>query len=163
MKRTFFLFMIVALAFAAPVWATTLTHSPAQVEITVPDTWKSSQDGDTMTLTSPDEEMAVVFNVLEADQADKALETMDKELEKAIGEITWENDGKFSEESINGMTTYMWNGKAKGGAMSVDCLQIDTPSEKSLVVYWFGTADAEKKFDADIQTIVKGLKPLAKK
>lgn len=116
-----------------------------------------------MTITAPDESMAVVFNVLEADVADKALEAMDKELEKAIGEIKWDNDGKATEEEINGMKTYEYNGKAKGGAMLVDCLVIDTPSEKSLAVYWFSTVEAEKKYEADIATIVKGLKPIAKK
>jgi predicted Zn-dependent protease len=157
------LFFVVAMALLVPgmVWAEVLTHAGAQVEITVPDKWKQASDEDSLTITSPDDAMAVVFTVLDSNEADKAFDAIDKELEKALGEIKWQNDGKPSEEKINGMTAWEWNGSAKEGKMFVDCLSIDTPADKTLGVYWFTAAEFEKKYEADVETIVKGLKPVA--
>ncbi|MBF0500274.1 MAG: hypothetical protein HQM09_09080 [Candidatus Riflebacteria bacterium] len=162
MKR--FSCVMMALAFICLVsgsaFATTLTHAKAKVEITVPDTWKSAQDGDVMTLSAPDDSMSVVFMIMDSAAADKAFESIDKDLEKNLGPITWANDGKAIDEKINDMPTSEWNGKTKDGKMMVDCLSIDTPSDKALGVYWFSTEESEKKYEADIATIVKGLKPL---
>lgn len=139
--------------------AEVLTHSGAKVQINVPKGWTQSQDGDVLTINSPDKAVSVVFIVLEQKETEKAFAIMDKAVEKAVGEVEWEHDGKAVDEEINGMPTFEWNGSAKNGKLYVDVLSIDTPADKNLGVYWFTAAAAEKKNQADIDTIVKGLKP----
>jgi hypothetical protein len=139
--------------------AEVLTHNGAKVQITVPKGWHQKQDGDVLLISSPSDEMNVVFVVLEQNDVDKALAQMDRTVEKAVGEVTWDHDGNAVVEEINGMPTYEWNGSAKKGSIYVDVLSIDTPSDKNLGVYWFTAAAAAKRYEADLKTIVKGLKP----
>jgi hypothetical protein len=147
------------LLFAGAASAEVLTHAGAKVQINVPKGWTQQQDGDVLEINSPDKAMSVVFVVLEQKDAEKALAVMDKEVEKAVGAVEWERDGNALDEDINGMPTSEWNGSAKHGSILVDVLSIDTPSSKNLGVYWFTAAAEEKKYRADLKTIVKGLKP----
>lgn len=163
MKKFFGLFLAVVLACCVPgvSLAEVLTHPEAKIEITVPDTWKQSQDGNMLKVETADGEMAILFMVLEQAEKDKVLEAIDKSLEAKLGEIKWENDGNSKPEEINGMKGEIWNGTAKEGKFQVECISLDTPSDKNLGIYWFDTPESEKKYAKDIETIVKGLKPLA--
>lgn len=156
--RKFFVGLAVALTLAANLSAATFQFKDAKVEISSPDTWKSAQEGDEVTFTSPDGEMAVVFLLLPAGIEGKAAEYLDKELDKAIGKVQWGE--KPQNETINDMKFEIWEGSAKDGAMSVDAVYIDTPADRTLAGFWFSTKEAEKKFEADVLTIVKGIKPL---
>jgi hypothetical protein len=146
-------------SFAGAASAEVLVHAGAKVQINVPKGWNQKQDGDVLAINSPDKAVSVVFVVLEQKDAEKAFALMDKSVENAVGEVEWEHDGKAVDEDINGMPTSEWNGSAKHGSVYVDVLSIDTPADKNLGVYWFTAAAAEKKYQAEINTIVKGLKP----
>lgn len=164
MKVVFKIILVCALVIFSPaVFAefasNVLTHEDAQIQITVPTSWTQEPEGDVMTITSPDKEMAVVFMILHPKDKDKVLEEMDASLEKSVGEITWENDGNAKAEEINGMKCDEWIGVAKSG-VQVDCIALDTPSGKVLGIYWLDTPESEKKFAAEIETIVRGLKPI---
>ena len=152
---------LAALLFSADlVQAEVLTHTGAKVQITVPDKWTQKKDGDVLVVNSPDGGVGIVFVAVDSENMDAVFDELDKKLEQDTGAIEWENDGEASEEDINGMPAAEWNGSAKDGALYVDVLVIDTPADKDLGIYWFTAADAEKKNQADINTIVKGLKPL---
>lgn len=156
------LLVMVLLGIASSLFAVeVLTHPEAQVEITVPDSWKQAPEGNVLKITAPDESMAVVFMVLSPSETDKALAEVDAELEKAIGEITWENEGNATDTEVNGMQGDLWNGTAKEGKFQVECIALNTPSGKTLGIYWFDTPESEVKYEKDIDTIVNGLKPVA--
>ncbi len=163
MKKIFGVFLFLVLATFAPALmaADVLVHPEAQIEITVPDKWTKDAEGDVLKIKAPDGEMGVAFTVLAAEQADKALETIDAELEKALGAIKWENEGKATAEKINEMPCEIWNGTAQEGKLQIECIVVDCPSGKNLAIYWFDTPESEKKYEADIDVIVKGLKPVA--
>jgi predicted Zn-dependent protease len=157
-----FLLVVVLVGISSSLFAVeVLTHPEAQVQITVPDQWKQVQKEDVLEIYSPGDEMAVVFMILAPKEAEKALDQVDKELEKKLGEIKWENNGDSKPEEINGMKGEIWNGTAKEGKFQVECITLDTPSGKILGIYWFDTPESEVKFQKDIVTIVKGLKPVA--
>jgi hypothetical protein len=140
--------------------AEVLTHAGAKVQINVPKGWHQKQDGDVLHISAPSNELQIVFIVLSQSEAKQAFKEMDKAVEDAVGEVEWERDGKAAEEEINGMPAWEWNGSAKNETIYVDVLSIDTPSNKNLGVYYFSSGDAEKKYKADIEAIVKGLKPM---
>jgi hypothetical protein len=144
-------------------FATTLTHSGGKVEIGVPDGWKSSQDGDTITLEPADEAMSVVFTIVDGDKADQVFEEIDKEVEKKVGEITWENGGKPSEVDVNSMDGYEYNGSAQKGKLNIYCLAINTPSDKTVLLYWFSDEASDKKYEKDSTFILENIKPLKTK
>ena len=139
--------------------ATTITHKEAQVEIAVPDGWKSAQEDDMMSLTAPDDSIVVVFLVMPGETSDKTLEGIEKHLEKSTGKIAW--DEKPKEDKVNGMDAEIWGGTAKDGKVQVEAVYVDTPSGKNLAIYWVSTPESEAKYTKDIDLIVKGLKPLA--
>lgn len=165
MKKMFGLLLAVALACFIPGIgaAEVLTHEGAQIEITVPDNWKQTPEENVLKIMSPDGEMGVTFMVLAQSEADKAFAEVDAALEKALGDIKWENDGKSKPEEINGMKGEIWEGTAKEGKLQVECISLDTPSDKNLGIYWFDTPESEKKYEKDIDIIVNGLKPITKK
>ena len=163
MKKILGLVLAITLACFVPgvSLAEVLTHPGAQIEITVPDKWTQTQEGEMLTVTAPDGEMAIMFMVLEQAEKDKVLEAIDKSLEAKLGEIKWENEGNSKPEEINGMKGDIWNGTAKEGKFQVECISLDTPSDKNLGIYWFDTPESEKKYEKEIDLIVKGLKPIA--
>lgn len=162
MKRVLMTLMVLAVACFLPGngLAEVLTHESGKVEITVPEKWVQKREGAFLTITSPDGGLAVVFMMLEAAAVDKAFEAVGKELDKILGAVTWENDGKPAEEKINEMPTWEWNGKTKDGKVVVGVLSIDTPADKNLGIYWFTDVENEKKYEEDVKTIVRGLKPM---
>lgn len=141
--------------------AATFPYTEAKVEITSPEKWKSAQDDDSVTFTAPDAEMSVIFSLLPAGAEAKAAEIIGKELDKAVGKITWED--KPEKEIINGMASEVWEGKAQGGKVNVTALYVDTPADRTLAIYWFSTDESEKNYEKEIEAIVKGIKPLAGK
>ena len=140
--------------------AEVLTHAGAKVQITVPKGWTQHQDEDVLVIKAPDGGMAVVFAVLPEEHADKALEAIDKAIEKAVGTVTWEHNGEAKEEEINGMATSEWNGSAEDGSIYVDALAISTPADKVLGVYWFTAAAKWEGYEGAVKTIVRGLQPV---
>jgi predicted Zn-dependent protease len=151
--------LLVLLASPTAALAETVVHQGAKVEISLPDGWKSQQDGDAMNVASPDGELMIVFVVLDSADAEKGFELIDKKLEESTGAIEWEE--KPSNDKINGMDCEIWNGTAKDGTLHIEAVYIDTPADKSLGVYWFSTTESEAKFQKEIDLVVKGLKPVA--
>ncbi|MBF0547762.1 MAG: hypothetical protein HQM08_25215 [Candidatus Riflebacteria bacterium] len=163
MKSLVSILMVFIIACAVPslVSAEVITHQEGQIQITVPDTWKKTEEANYIKIEAPDKEMTVCFIILSPEQADKILDTVDNKLEEFLGGIKWENDGKPKADEINGMKGEIWNGTAKEGKFQVECIVLNTPSNKKLCYYWFDTPESEKKYEKDIETIVKGLKPIA--
>lgn len=151
--------LALTLALVAPVAAGTFTFKKAQVELTSPEGWKSSEEEGTVTFTSPDESVAVVFTVLPAKDAEAASEALDTEIEKLVGEVTWPEKG--DEKEVNGMPVEVWEGAAKEGTLEVSAAYFDTPAEEIMVMYYVASPEAGKKFAADLGAMLQGIKPLA--
>ncbi|MFZ5949865.1 MAG: hypothetical protein ACOYXC_04130 [Candidatus Rifleibacteriota bacterium] len=163
-KNLLVVFVLVMVAFGSLAFAAdVLVHEGAQVEITIPENWARNVEGDGMTVVAPNEEMSIAFMILDADKADKVLEQIDASVDKEIGKVAWENNGESKPENINGMEGENWYGTAQGGKIQVECIVLDAPTGKKLVLYWFDTPESEKKYEAEIGMIVRGLKPVAKK
>ncbi|MBF0409621.1 MAG: hypothetical protein HQM10_19935 [Candidatus Riflebacteria bacterium] len=151
-----------ALVFPGTSIATTLTHSAGQIEIAVPDNWKSSQEGDIIKIEAPGSDMMLVFRIEEGDKADKVFEAIDTALESKVGSITWDNDGNYKEVDLNGMNAYEYNGSADAGKLLIYCLWIDSPSDKSVLLYWLSDEAADSKYEKEVAAILSGIKPLKK-
>lgn len=156
---------LIALAIAATIPMSVqagrkVVDETAQIQIEVPDSWKESRDANSLTIETADEAVAMVFRTLEADAADGVIKAIDSELEKSLGKLAWENEGKGKEIDINGMKGKEWDGTAKEGQVIVACLALDTPASKILAIYYFATPESDKKYAEEIGSVIKGLKPL---
>jgi hypothetical protein len=150
---------MIAALIAAPLTAGTFQFKKAQVEITSPEGWKSAESEGSVTFTAPDDSIACVFLAVPAKNFEEAAKLLDKEAEKGVGEIDWEEKPENIE--INGMATELWDGTAKEGKMVVEAAYMDTPSgEQILCLYWFSAKDAATKHEKAIDEMVKGIKPM---
>jgi hypothetical protein len=140
--------------------AENLSYEAAQVQIQVPDGWKQEPSENSLTVTAPDSTMTVVFSVLEAQNINDAISSIDSEVEKAVGKIAWKNEGKGQDLTINGMEGKEFVGTANEGAIVVDEIVLDTPAKKVLAIYWFSTPEADKKYAEEIKMIVQGIQPM---
>ena len=146
------------LVLAVHAHAASFPFTAANVEATAPDGWKSGQDGDTVTFTAPDGLMSVVLTLLPKGAEDKAAEVIEKELDKSIGKVAWKE--KPTKEKINDLDFEIWEGTAKEGKMVVEANYITGASDRELAVFWFSTPEADKKYEKEIDGIVKSIKKI---
>lgn len=157
MNRIVLMLGLVA-AFAASAFAATTPFTAAKIEISSPDGWKSNVDGDTTTYTAPDGLLSVVFTLLPKGAEDKAAEIIEKELDKSIGKVAWKD--KPTKEKLNELDWETWEGTAKDGKMVVEANYVTGSTDRTVAIYWFSTPEADKKYEKEIDTIVKGIKPI---
>ena len=146
--------------FAAP---TVVPFPDAQVEITVPENWTQEAKDGKLTISAPDKTMSVVFFAVTGSSDSADFDKIDESIEKDIGKVAWLRDSKGEPWENNGMKGEVYNGTAKDGTLQVECIWLVSAPEKHVYIYWFDNPASEKKYTAEIDTIVKGLKPLAKK
>lgn len=148
---------------ALPALAKTFPHAEGQVEISIPDDWKETIEGNNLSASSPDDAARMSFMMLEAGESDKAGEAVDAELEKTLGaEIAWDTEDG-TEEKINGMDCWYWVGTAKpkeGDPLVVLAWVIYTPTDKELLCYVGVDAASMEKHKAALEAIVDGIKPM---
>lgn len=164
MKRSVFTFSAFAAfalfaAFATTSHADKRTHAAAKVSIDVPDGWKIDAEEDNMTITDAADECAIFFIVLETDDLHKALDAIDSELSKVAKNIKWED--KPSELKLNGMDAIALDGKGKidGTDADMGVMLINTPADKILLVLGAVESAKSSKHEADVEKILKSIKP----
>jgi hypothetical protein len=152
-----FIALALTFALAAPVAAEIVTYEKAGISVDVPAGWKA-KNGDTLTVTSADDQVSAVFVALPEKGADKATAMVEKALEGAVGKIAWED--KPDKEDVNGIGVEVWDGTAKEGKLQIEAIYGDT-GDKEFAVYWFDTKESEAKYKKDTDTLYKSIKKVA--
>jgi predicted Zn-dependent protease len=139
--------------------AKTYPHAEAKVEVTIPDNWKVEGDGDTLTATSADETLGLIFTVLEAKDVDSVLEGLDKELESFIKDLRPKKDAAVvTINRMKGMTIDA-EGKIEGVPMDIGMMILEAPSGKVVMVLGFAAKGTMGKHEPAVQAIFTSLKP----
>ena len=125
----------------------TFTHSEAGVQFQLPRGWKAKPDGETITVSSADDALQVVFWVPDENTFDAAVKELDKELSKTIKNM--KTEGKPAQDTLNGMPHYgeTGTGDVNGATIvwSVDVLG----AKKPLILLTFAAPNLfEKNADA---------------
>lgn len=155
MKKFAILSLTLALLAAAPVRAEVVAYDEGGLNVDVPAGWKHEKKDGALSIEPAAGGMAVVFLALpEKDQA-KAVEAVEKALDAKVGKIDWED--KPEKEKINDMDAEIWEGTGKDGKLQVEATYLEA-GDKTVAIYWFDTKESEKKYEKDIDAIVKGLK-----
>ncbi len=152
---------VLALTFGS-AFAATYPHKEGKVEITIPDSWKVTAEGDGMRAEvkgdTDADNLTIDFELVKADDLEKSLVEAEKWITKELGVIKSE---KTAEIELNGMKTYVEDFTAQEGKMAVSIALILTPANKFLCLYYFATPEAEKKHEKVITGIIQSIKPLA--
>ena len=136
----------------------TLTNTEAGVQFTVPKGWKTEKGDGTVTVTSPDDGVAMSIVVSPSDSIDKAIDGATGELDKLIKNPKIEQ--KAQEGEVNGLKTVSMNGtgELEGKPVAWDLSIVG--SKKPLLIISIGTTDSIEKHGKDYQNMVNSIKPL---
>jgi predicted Zn-dependent protease len=142
---------------AAPAQAAkSYTHKDSGLTFDVPEGWKAEPDGEQLTISSPDETVAVVFWVPAESTFDAAVEALDEELAKTIQKM--KADGDVKVDTHNGMRHAGQSGtgeiEGKNVLWSVDMLQANKP----VIVLTFAAPEQLEKHAADYSKLVKSIR-----
>lgn len=136
--------------------AQSYTHKDSGITFDVPAGWKAEPDGEQLTLSSPDDSVAIVFWVPAESTFDAAVEALDEELAKTIQKMKADADVKV--DTHNGMRHAGQSGtgeiEGKSVLWSVDMLQ----AKKPVIILTFASPEQIEKHAGDYAKIVKSIK-----
>src|SRR5438105_9936808 len=102
---------------ASAVQQEVFTHKDAGVQFQLPKGWKAQPDGETITASSADDAVQMVFWVPDVDTFDAAVKELDKELDKTIKNIKM--DDKPTQDTHNGMSHFSQSGTGEVNGASI--------------------------------------------
>jgi hypothetical protein len=133
------------------------THSDAGIQIEAPPTWKTEAEGDTITLTAPDNSISLVLTVVENADVAQAAAAIDSELEKVLKNA--EPDGPVSEETNNGLKIYSQSGKGEISGNQVLWGSALIMAKKPVLAYTFAAPGLFEQHAADVGKLIDSIKP----
>lgn len=132
------------------------SHKEAGVQFELPKGWKAKPEGETITVSTADDGLQMVFWVPDENTFDAAVKDLDKELGKTIKNI--KTTGKPTKDTHNGMAHYeeTGTGEVEGVtiAWSVDVLA----AKKPLIILTFATPNLFEKHMDEYLKLVGSIK-----
>ena len=165
MKHAFFLTALSAATFVTGALANTyeLPDEKPVASVTIPGTWKPTAYEDGVECVSPDNEVYLAIEGIEADDLESSLQEAVKLLKKNGVSIDKSTE-KQQALKINGLdgTEVLWKGKDKDGDCTVSFSFLPVTKKIGLmIVFWSGT-ELDKKSDSELGKIIRSIKPLEK-
>jgi hypothetical protein len=133
-------------------------HEEAGVQFEAPKSWKAEPDGETITVTTPDNSLSIVFWVPSEDSFESALKALNKELGKTIKNI--KSDGKPKEGELNGMDAFADGGTGDVGGTTIQWSVHLIKAKKPLIVLSFAAPGLWDKHADDYSTLVQSIKQI---
>lgn len=160
MRLPFVPFMLAAALVAIPAFADTITHKVAKISIDVPDNWKSSKDGDVITLTDKHEDVGISFVVVDTGSIRSAKKAAKIALKDTVKGMTFKEE---KDVEINGMKGEAVDGDGTLDGKNIDfmAMVLDTPNDdKDLVVIALAEDEKLARHEKEVEHVFKHLKPL---
>jgi hypothetical protein len=159
MRKVLMGFTLTALL-VAPALADRISFKAAKVSINVPDGWKSSTDGDTISISDKHEDVNISFMAVDAGAVKQATKALKRMLEKKVDHLTLTDPSKIS---FNGMDGVVLSGDGFVNDVNIDLaiVVLDTPSDTNdLVVFAIGEDAKLARHKDEVMSIFENLKPL---
>jgi hypothetical protein len=134
-------------------------HEDSGVQLVIPAGWFYQKENNTITFFPKDRDFVVSITIHEVSAIDKIIDVLISDLSKTYSSIDI-SDPK--EDNMNGMRGWEIHGtaKANGIDMAIDYGIYVTPKEKVLEIGAVATGDIFEKYKNDLETFLKGIKPL---
>lgn len=152
----FLLACFVCCSFIPAFSADEFTYEDGKVDLVCPEGWKHTITEESLSMSSPDDAVQFVFELLDADDLVAGVEKAHKEINAAVGETTF---GEPVEEKINGMDALTFTGTCSAKGLEIMISLINTPADNALCVYYFAAKAAEETHAAGIAEVIKGIRP----
>jgi len=151
-------FCLVFCSFVPAFSAEEFTYEEGKVDLVCPDGWKHTISEEALGMSSPDDAVQFVFELLEADDLKEGIEQAHKQINASFGETTFSEP---VEEKINGMDAVTFTGTCPAKGIEIMLSVINTPADNALCVYYFAAKAAEETHAAGISEVIKGIRPAA--
>jgi len=157
---------LLAVAFGALcVWAAEAraevkVHKAAQVSIDIPTGWSmQAPDEQTLILMDPKQDVLIRLAVVEAADAEKAVNVTDAQVKQFVQDVKWGDKAKPTE--LNGLKGLRLKGEGKiqGKPVDLGVLILGTPSKKVLLVLALIDHATVAAHDAEITGFINSIKP----
>ncbi|MDQ4123557.1 MAG: hypothetical protein M3209_19135 [Acidobacteriota bacterium] len=136
--------------------AETYKHNEGGVQFTVPKGWLIEEDGNLLTVSTPDEELSMFFYIPDDDDFETAIKDVADSLDEYIKNVKFTEKGK--ESTHNGMRTYEINGTGEYEGSSVLWDLTVIAAKKPLFVVTIAAPDKLEKHAAEYEALAKSLK-----
>jgi len=157
LKTFLFFFLLLPIsAFAQEIFRA----EDAGVQLTIPGNWYYESEDNNITFYPKDKDIIVTVSIYEADKIEKIVENLIADLSKSFTDV---NLSDPADDDINGLKGWEIHGTAKnnsGVELTVDYGIYVTPKDKVMKMRVVTTGDIFAKYKEDIETIIKGIKPL---
>jgi hypothetical protein len=132
----------------------------AGVQLTIPANWYYENEDNSIMFYPKDKDIIVTISTHEASSVDKLVEALINDLSKSLTDV---NLSSPADDEINGLKGWEIHGTAKnkdGVEMTIDYGLYVTPKDKVLELGVVTTGDIMAKYKDDIETLIKGIKPI---
>jgi hypothetical protein len=130
------------------------------VSMTFPSNWKVSTEEQLLHAMPPDESVYLgLWFVHEAAELDAALEEVDNLTKELLGSLTL---GETKKATLNGMPVEYIEGEGvskEGDKVMVDVALFNPQQGTVGIAIYFGTVEADKKWDKQLTEIINSIKP----
>ncbi len=157
----FFLFSFIAVAThtQAQLKRNTYTYQAAQVQFWYPNEWKMEEDEKVATLQSLEGALSITFSIMEADRIEEALVELESIMLTKLTNPSMTTDPKVVQlHGMEGVMTEL-KGTMNGTSVQLGVFIIDSP-QNVLLVLGMGQAEALKKYNEELNKIIKSIKPI---
>ncbi len=163
MKKICAGFVFLSLFMLLPLlcYPTVLEDEQAKISIWYPDTWTmQSDDENTILVTDPHKELAVVYTILEGNILEKALEALESQLNGLACDLRALDEPE--EDLLNGMKCVLLDvtAKIKNTPMRIGVVIVFTPGQKILLVTAMTPLSKYTQYENLISDIITEIKPL---
>ncbi len=134
----------------------TFSHEAGGLEFELPDGWEAEPDGETISVSTPDDTLKMIFWVADEDTFEEAAKALDEEIAKTVKNM--KTVGEPTEDTHNGMPHYSESGtgEVEGATIqwSVDLLM----AKKPVIILSFAAPGLWGKHQAELEKLVASIK-----
>jgi predicted Zn-dependent protease len=134
------------------------THAEGGIQFEAPPNWKAEAQDDTITITAPDNTVAMTFTVVEQANVEQAASAIDAELEKVMKNA--EADGPVAEETHNGLKIYSQSGKGEINGNQIMWGSALIMAKKPVLAFTFAAPGLFEKHEAELGSFIRSIKPI---
>ncbi len=152
---------LLCLTTALPGQARTISLTAAEMEITLPDTWKVEIDRTTVSAATEDQAVSLAITLAEGQNVTEVIRNAIGEIIREVGPL--ENPTEPTDFKVHGLDAVEISGGAMDGQLNITLSVIFTPNQKYLLIHTFVATSFEQKYQKEIATIAGSLKPLRRR
>lgn len=151
------LIFTILLVFSISLNADDIQHVVGDLSIQVPSDWQVDQEGDSLLIQSPDENVIMALIKLEANNLEMADQQASDLIEDVFNDFELEYSG---EETLNGMNAILYGGYAISGTMMLGYYVVETPVETYYIFLGVASLDDSELYQDQVEAISESIQPV---